>query len=81
MLQMYAGDGVFGRAVKSFYENSMARVRVCRKEGSSFDVTTGLRQGCVTSQWLFNLLMNGVVGERKAGIINVGVCLNERDGR
>ena len=27
---MYAGDGVLGRAMESFYEKSKARVRVCR---------------------------------------------------
>ena len=56
-------------------------MRVCREEGRSFNVTVGLRQGCVMSPWLFNLYMDGVVREWKARIMNAGVCLNERDGR
>ena len=50
-----------GRAVRSFYEESKAGVRVCREEGRRFNVTVGLRQGCVMSPWLFNLYMDGVV--------------------
>ena len=56
MLQMYAGDGVLRWAVKSFYEKSKTRVRVCGEEGMSFKVTVRLRQECLMSLWLFNFL-------------------------
>ena len=36
---MYAGDSMPGKAVKSFYEKSMAKVRMCREEDRSFEVT------------------------------------------
>ena len=48
--------------MKSFYEKSKVRVRVCRKEGRSFEVTLGLRQRYVMPPWPFNLFMDGVVG-------------------
>ena len=59
------------RVVRSFYENSKARVKE--------DVS--MRQGCVLSALLYNLFMDGVLREWKARILNVGVCLDERDGR
>ena len=48
-------------AVKAFYKNSRAGVRVGRKMGDLFEVKGGLRQGCVMSPWLFNLYMDEVV--------------------
>ena len=50
-------------AIKSLYENCRARVRVrVRRELTEwFKVGVGLRQGCVMSPWLFNVLMDGVV--------------------
>ena len=53
----------------------------CREEGRSFDVTVGLKQGCVMSPWLFNLFMHGAIRKWKATIMNAGACLNERDGK
>ena len=41
-----------------------------------------VRQGCVMSPWLFNLYMDGVIREMKAGAgVNVGVELCTRDGK
>ena len=41
---------------EEIYEKSKARVRVCREEGSNFEVTVGLRQECVMSPWWFNFV-------------------------
>ena len=49
--------------VKAFYRNSRACVRVGRKEGEKFRVGVGLRQGCVMSPWLFNLVLDEAVRE------------------
>ena len=48
-------------AVKSFYKNSRAGVRIGHKMGELFEVRGGLRQGCVMSPWLFNLYVDEVV--------------------
>ena len=50
-------------AIRSFYAESEACVRVCRKESEWFGVEVSLRQGCVMSMWLFNLFMDGVKRE------------------
>ena len=41
-----------------------------RKEGRTFNVGAELRLGCVMSPWMFNLLMDGVIGEWNARIMN-----------
>ena len=48
-------------AVKAFYKNSMAGVRMGHKVGELFEVKGGLRQGCVMSPWLFNLYLDDVI--------------------
>ena len=49
------------KAVKAFYRNSMAGVRLGHKMGELFEVKGGLRQGCVMSPWLFNLYLEEVI--------------------
>ena len=64
---------------KSFYENCRARVRVRRELTEWFKVGVGLRQGCVKSTWLFNVLMDGVVrGMKREG---KGIRLRSREGK
>ena len=46
----------------------------------SFEVSVGLRQGCMISLWLFNVYMDGVVREVKAEMLERGVKLR-RNGR
>lgn len=81
VLGMY---GVYGRllqGVKSFYTESEACVRVCRKEGKWFGVKVGLQQGCVMSPWLFNVFMDGVMREVRENVDDVGVQMcDERNG-
>ena len=75
-LSLYGIGGKLLSAVKSFYVDSRACVRVGNQESDSFQVRVGLRQGCVMSPWLFNVFMDGVVrevnirlGERGLGFI------------
>ena len=68
VLQMYAGDGVLERAERSLYKMSKARLRVCRKEGRSFDVMKGLRQGCIMLPWLISLFIGKIID-------TAGICL------
>ena len=63
VLHMYGVNGKLLKAVQSLYERSEACVRICRKESEWFEVSVGLRQGCVMSLWLFNLFMDGVMKE------------------
>jgi len=51
------------KGIKAFYANCRSRVRVKRELLDWFSIGVGLRQGCVMSPWLFNLLMDGVVRE------------------
>ena len=75
VLNMYGVERKLVRAVKIFYEDSMACVRVGRVESDWFGVKVGLRQGCVMSPWLFNLYADGVVREVKARVQGKGVTL------
>ena len=64
MFRVLHKKGITGgllEAVKSFYRNSMAGVRVGHKTGDLFEVRGGLRQGCVMSPWLFNLYVDEVI--------------------
>ena len=68
-------------AIKSFYRNSSACVRIGDRESDSFEVKVGLRQGCVMTPGLFNLFMDGVVREVKARIGDRGLGLIEGGNR
>ena len=75
VLQMYGVGGRLLEAVKSFYRESYACVRVAQGESEWFSVRVGLRQGCVMSPWLFNVYMDGVVREVNARVLQRGVRL------
>ena len=46
-----------------------------------FTVKVGLRHGCVTSPWLFNLFIDGVVREAIASVLGRDLELLEASGR
>ena len=60
-LRIYDVGGNLLRAVQSFYKESRACLRGEYGESEWFEVNVGLRQGCMMSQWLFNMYMDGVV--------------------
>ena len=62
VLKLYGIGGRLLRGVKSLYVGSKACVRVGNEVSEWFPVRVGLRQGCVMSQWLFNLYIDGVLG-------------------
>lgn len=80
VLMFYGVGGRLLKAVKSFYVNSRACVRVGDGVSDWFAVKVGLRQGCVMSPWLFNLYMDGVVREVNARVIDQGVELVGENG-
>ncbi|KAL5006947.1 hypothetical protein ScPMuIL_015753 [Solemya velum] len=57
-LQFYGLDGNFLSALKVIYSNTRCCVRVNGICTESFDVTCGLKQGCLLSPLLFNLFIN-----------------------
>ena len=80
MLSLFGIGGRLLSAVKSFYVDSRACVRVGNQESDSFQVRIGLRQGCVMSPWLFNLFMDGVVREVNIKVGESGLGLMEGNG-
>ena len=63
------------KALQSFYIDSRAYVRGGMDVSKWFPVNVGLRQGCVMSPWLFNVYMDGVVGEVNARMLGKGMGL------
>ena len=64
MLRLYGVGGNLLKAVQSFYVGS-----------AWFSVKVRLRQGCVMSQWLPNIFMNGVDREVNAKVLGRGLEL------
>ena len=62
LIRVYAVGRLF-RAVKSFYFDDRACVRVRTDVSQSFPVNVELRHGSVMSPWFFNVYMDGVVRE------------------
>ena len=73
ILRVYGVGGKLMKAVQSFYVDSRACVRGGNNVSEWFQANVGLRQSCVTSLWLFNVYMDGVVWE-----VNVRVLAWER---
>ena len=46
--------------IESMYVDSLACIRVKGGENERFRIDSGVRQGCITSLWLFNVYMDGV---------------------
>ncbi len=44
----------------------------------SFSVEVGMRLGCVTSPWLFNIYMDGYIREMEVGVQDLSTRLNVR---
>ena len=68
------------KAVKRFYVDSRACVRVENDESEWFPVNVGLRPGCVMSPWLFNVYMDGVVREVNVRVLGKGLELLSANG-
>ena len=63
VLESYGIQGGLLRAIQSMYLGSQACVRTSGKVSGWFPITQGVRQGCVMSQWLFDVFMDGIMGE------------------
>jgi hypothetical protein len=60
-LQEYGIDGQLLRAIKSLYSDCKSCVRIAGKLSEQFNVSCGLRQGCVLSPLLFIVYMDRVM--------------------
>ncbi len=76
VFKIYGVEGKLLRAVKSFYEEASACVKVSGETSEHFEIKVGLRQGCVMSPWLFNIYIDGVMREvkGKVGKVEVRMC-------
>ncbi len=69
VLKIYGVGGQLMKGIKAFYREANASVRL----SDSFLVGVGVRQGYVTSPWLFNIFMDGCMREVKAKVGKIGV--------
>ncbi len=70
---MYGVGGKLLSAIKSFYEEASACVKISGETSEPFEIKVGLRQGCVMSPWLFNIYMDGVMREIQGKAGEAGV--------
>ena len=64
--------------VKACYSNSKALVQIGKGRTEEFEIRTGLRQGCLLSPILFNLVLEKVkrsIGQRQGGIVIGGISI------
>ena len=80
LLRVHGVGGKLLKAVQSFYVDSKACVRVGNDVSEWFPVNVGLRQGCVTSPWLVNVYMDGVVREVNVRVLGKGLELLSANG-
>ncbi len=78
VLKIYGVGGKLLSAVKSFYEEASACVKISGKASEHFEIKVGLRQRCVMSPWLFNIYMDGVTREAKGKVGEVGVKMYDK---
>ena len=79
VLKMYdVGDKLLN-GIRSIHVNSLAYVRAKGGESKCFRITSGVRQGCIMSTWLFNVYMDAVM-KMKMGMRRKGVKFQE-EGR
>ncbi len=60
-------------AIKSFYEEASACVKISGETSEHFEIKVGFREGCVMSQRLFNIYMDCVMREMKDKVGEIGV--------
>ncbi len=72
ILKIYDMGGKLLNAIKSFYEDASACVKINGETSEHFEIKVGLRQVCVMSPWLVNIYMDGVMRGRNGKVGEVG---------
>lgn len=71
-LQAIGVDGKALRAIRSLYQGHSARVRIDDRTSRPFDISLGVKQGCVMSTELFKVFVNDLIRHlRQAGGVTV----------
>ncbi len=68
VLKLYGVGGKLLSAIKSFYEEASAYVKINGETSEHFEIRVGWRQGCVMPPWLFNIHMDGVMRETQGKV-------------
>ncbi len=68
VLKIYGVGGQLLKGTQAFYREANICVRVEGECSESFAVEVEVRQGCVVSPWLFNILMDGCMREMKTKV-------------
>ena len=81
VLSLYDVDATTVNLVKDLYDDGQMCVKLGKSVSSSFSVSTGVRQGCILSPFLFNVYMDHVVRQIQAALpIHHGVEIAYRIG-
>ncbi len=78
VLKIYDVGGKLFSAIKPFYEEASACVKISGETSEHFEIKVCLRQGCVMSPWLFNIFIDGVMREVKGKVGEVGVRMYDK---
>ena len=70
-------DGYLIRSMSSLYNGSRACVRLDSRAGEYFELSRGLRKGCVMSPWPFNIFLDMLVRQ----VNGKGVKSRNENGR
>ena len=65
--------------LKSYYNNGKCRVSVYNDLTNPFTIQTGVRQGCILSPMIFNVIIDWIMKSVDAPIFNVARDLNIAD--
>ncbi|VDO23586.1 unnamed protein product [Heligmosomoides polygyrus] len=68
ILELYGVPTTFVEIFRSLYQNSMCCMKTTLGNTSYFEVTTGVRQGCVLSPLLFNVVLDFVMRRTTAEV-------------
>ena len=65
---MFDSGGKLLNEIKIMYVDILPCVKVKRVRSEQFRIYSRVRQGCITSPWLFNVYMDTVMKEVKIGM-------------